>query len=79
MSVFGAGVAYVWAIGDAGRNSSFICEIALQDSYKIVEKRRDFGGWLDRSVLDVLWPVSRERVIHITFISGQNQMYCDQK
>ena len=43
--VYFAGVKYAWAIGDPGRNSSFICETALQDSYKIVEQKRDFGRW----------------------------------
>ncbi|KAL8610221.1 hypothetical protein ACOMHN_038916 [Nucella lapillus] len=38
---------YGWVVGDPSKNSSFICEIRVQDSYKIVEKKRDFDYGLD--------------------------------
>ncbi|XP_076447632.1 contactin-like [Babylonia areolata] len=70
---------YGWAIGYPNRNSSFICEIKLQEIYKIVEEKRDFdyGLALDNPSLAPRGPQFVAEPVDTTILSRTTNVFLD--
>ncbi|XP_070192772.1 contactin-like isoform X2 [Littorina saxatilis] len=74
-----SGTQYSWSVGDGGKNSSFICEIPLQDTYKIVEEKRDFdyGLAIDNPELAPRGPKFMKEPVETTILSKTTAAYLD--
>ncbi|KAK7493986.1 hypothetical protein BaRGS_00014868 [Batillaria attramentaria] len=72
-------VTYEWGIADDSKNSSFVCEIALADIYKIVEDDRDFDYGLEIENPDLApkGPKFLAEPVDTTILSATTAAYLD--